>query len=261
MRRGFSTVVGMPKLADIVRHLEQILDHSRVGDYPGAHNGLQFENSGAISRVACAVDSCEAVLREAASVAGTLLLVHHGLLWSGAQPFTGALRRKVQIAIDGDLAVFSSHLPLDLHPKFGNNALLAKALGLKKATPAFSAKGQMVGLVGELSITRAALAKKLESAVNGRVHVAPGGPEKIKRVGLVTGGAGREVTAAAALGCDAFITGEGPHDSYTLAEELGVNLFYGGHYATETFGVRALAEYVAKKYRIPSQFIDHPTGL
>jgi dinuclear metal center YbgI/SA1388 family protein len=251
----------MPKLAAIVHHLEAMLDHARIGDYPGAHNGLQFENSGTILRVACAVDSCEAVLREAASVPGTLLLVHHGMLWAGAQPFTGALRRKVQIAIDGDLAIYSSHLPLDLHPALGNNALLAKAIGLKKATPAFSAKGQMVGLVGELSITRDALAEKLEAAVKGRVHVAPGGPDKIKRIGLVTGGAGREVTAAAALGCDAFITGEGPHDSYTLAEELGVNLFYGGHYATETFGVRALADYVAKKYRIPSHFIDHPTGL
>jgi dinuclear metal center YbgI/SA1388 family protein len=256
-----STTPRMPKLAAIVHHLEAMLDHARIGDYPGAHNGLQFENSGTILRVACAVDSCEAVLREAASVPGTLLLVHHGMLWAGAQPFTGALRRKVQIAIDGDLAIYSSHLPLDLHPALGNNALLAKAIGLKKATPAFSAKGQMVGLVGELSITRDALAEKLEAAVKGRVHVAPGGPDKIKRIGLVTGGAGREVTAAAALGCDAFITGEGPHDSYTLAEELGVNLFYGGHYATETFGVRALADYVAKKYRIPSHFIDHPTGL
>ena len=261
MGRGLSGVVPMPKLADIVRHLEELLDHARVGDYPGAHNGLQFENSGAVSRVACAVDSCEAVLREAASVPGTLLLVHHGLLWGGAQPFTGALRRKVQIAIAGDLAVFSSHLPLDLHPTLGNNALLAKALGLRKTKPAFSAKGQLVGIVGDLATTRAALAKKLGSAVNGRVHIAPGGPDKIKRVGLVTGGAGREVTAAAALGCDAFITGEGPHDSYTLAEELGVNLFYGGHYATETFGVRALAAYVATKYRVPSHFIDHPTGL
>ena len=251
----------MPKLTDIVRHIEQLLDHAHIGDYPGAHNGLQFENSGDVSRVACAVDSCEAVLRVAAKIPGTLLLVHHGLLWGGAQTFTGALRRKVQLAIDGNLAVFSSHLPLDLHPKLGNNALLAKALGLKKTTPAFSAKGQMVGLIGELSTTRAALVKKLEAAVKGRVHLAPGGPEKIKRIGLVTGGAGREVAAAAALGCDAFITGEGPHDSYTLAEELGVNLFYGGHYATETFGVRALAEHVAKKYRIPSHFIDHPTGL
>ncbi len=251
----------MPKLADIVCHLAELLDHARVCDYPGAHNGLQFENSGAVTRVACAVDSCEAVLREAASVPGTLLLVHHGLLWGGAQPFTGALRRKVQIAVDGDLAVFSSHLPLDLHPTLGNNALLAKALGLKKTKPAFSAKGQMIGLVGDLATSRAALTKKLEAAVNGRVHVAPGGPDEIKRVGLVTGGAGREVATAAALGCDAFITGEGPHDSYTLAEELGVNLFYGGHYATETFGVRALAAYVAMKYRVPSHFIDHPTGL
>jgi dinuclear metal center YbgI/SA1388 family protein len=251
----------MPQLAEIVRHLEELLDHARIGDYPGAHNGLQFENSGTVLRVACAVDSCEAVLREAAAVPGTLLLVHHGLLWGGAQPFTGALRRKIAMAMAGDLAIFSSHLPLDLHATLGNNALLAKALALKKTTPAFSAKGQMIGLVGELAMTRAALAEKLAAVVQGRVHCAPGGPERIRRIGIVTGGAGREVAAAAALGCDAFITGEGPHDSYTLAEELGVNLFYAGHYATETFGVRALAAYVAKKYRVKAEFIEHPTGL
>lgn len=251
----------MPKLADIVRHLEQLLDHTHVGDYPGAHNGLQLENSGSVSRICAAVDSCEAVVRIAAAVPGTLLLVHHGMLWNGAQPFTGALRRKLQTAFTGDLAIFSSHLPLDLHPKLGNNALLAKALGLKNTTPAFAAKGQMIGLVGDISTTRTALVKKLGSAVNGRVHLAPGGPERIRRVGIVTGGAGREVATAAALGCDTFITGEGPHDSYTLAEEAGVNLFYGGHYATETFGVRALAEYTGKKYRLPVEFIDHPTGL
>ena len=248
-------------LARIVTYLDELLGHSRIGDYPGAHNGLQMENSGAISRVCAAVDACEPIFREAAHTPGTLLLVHHGMLWNGAQAFTGALRRKLAAALAGDLAVFSSHLPLDLHAKYGNNALLAKALGLRKAVPAFPAKGQLIGLVGELSVSREALLEKLSTVTGGRVHLAPGGPDRVRRVAVCSGGAGGEVAHAASLGCDTFITGEGPHHTFTLAEELGVNLLYAGHYATETFGVRALAQHVGKKFRLPWEFLDHPTGL
>jgi dinuclear metal center YbgI/SA1388 family protein len=248
-------------LSKIVSHLEELLDHRSVGDYPGAHNGLQIENSGRVRRVCAAVDACEAVLAAAAGVPGTLLLVHHGLLWGGASAFTGALRRKLKRAFDSDLAVFSSHLPLDLHPKLGNNALLARALGLRKCSRAFPAKGQPVGFVGIASGIRRDFAKRLECAVGGPVKLAPGGPPRVSRVGVVTGGAGELVTEAAALGCDTFVTGEGPHHTYTLAEELGVNLFYAGHYATETFGVKALAAHVARRFRLRWEFIAHPTGL
>jgi dinuclear metal center YbgI/SA1388 family protein len=248
-------------LSKIVHHLEQLLDHANVGDYPGAHNGLQIENSGRVARVCAAVDACETVLAEAARVPGTLLLVHHGLLWSGAQRFAGALRRKLKGAFDADLAVFSSHLPLDRHPRLGNNVLLAKALGLRRCVPAFPAKGQPVGLIGLVDLTRAELGRRLERVTGGLANVSSGGPNRLRRVGVVTGGAGDMVADAAALGCDAFVTGEGPHHTFTLAEELGVNLFYGGHYATETFGVKALAQHVARKFRLQWEFIDHPTGL
>ena len=248
-------------LSEIVRHLEELLNHANVGDYPGAHNGLQIENSGGVSRVCAAVDACEAVLTEAACVPGTLLLVHHGLLWGGARSFTGALRRKLKLAFDADLAVFSSHLPLDLHAKLGNNALLAKALGLRQCARAFQSKGQAIGLVGRTDGSRADFSRRIEKATGGAVKLAPGGAARVRRVGVVTGGAGELVTEAAALGCDAFVTGEGAHHTYTLAEELGVNLFYAGHYATETFGVKALAQHAARKFRKPWEFIHHPTGL
>jgi dinuclear metal center YbgI/SA1388 family protein len=241
--------------------METLLGHAKIGDYPGAQNGLQLENSGMVRRICAAVDACEPVMKAAAGETGTLLLVHHGLLWGGGQPFTGALRRKLQLAFDSDLAVFSSHLPLDAHPELGNNAQLAKLLGLQKREPAFVAKGQPIGFVGQLSMTRDALARRLEEALGGRVHVAPGGPERARRVGICSGGSGTEVTQAATLGCDTFICGEGPHHTYTLAEELGINLIYAGHYATETLGVKALAAAVAKKFRLPWDFIDHPTGL
>jgi dinuclear metal center YbgI/SA1388 family protein len=251
----------MAALPAITAYLDRILDHANVGDYPGAHNGLQIENSGGVKRICAAVDACEPVMREAAREAQTLLLVHHGMLWNGAQPFTGALRRKLQIALDGDLALFSSHLPLDAHATLGNNAQLAKLVGLQKRKPAFVAKGQPIGFAGEIRTTRSALTRTLEKALGGRVHVAAGGPERIRRLGICSGGSGTEVTQAADLGCDTFLCGEGPHHTYTLAEELGVNLIYAGHYATETLGVKALAAHLARKFRLPWTFIDHPTGL
>lgn len=251
----------MPKLTAIVAHLDRYLRHADVTDYPGAWNGLQVENSGNVLKVGAAVDACVWTIERAVEQGMNLLLVHHGLFWSGVQPMTGATRRKIKAALDGDLAIYSSHLPLDLHPVVGNNVLLAKALGFRKCTPFFHAKGQAIGFQTRAVLPLAELARRLERALGGAPHLAPGGPGKTSRIGIVTGGAGGEVAQAAAEGVDTFITGEGPHHSYTLAEELGVNIFYGGHYATETFGVKALGAEVARRFRVPWEFIDHPTGL
>jgi putative NIF3 family GTP cyclohydrolase 1 type 2 len=177
------------------------------------------------------------------------------------QPVVGVTRRKVKMALDGNLAIYSSHLPLDLHPQLGNSALLCRALGFKKCTPFFHAKGQYIGLKTKASLTRAELSRRLEKILGHKPHLSSGGPARTTHIGVVTGGAGSEVAQAAAEGVDTFITGEGPHHSYTLAEELGVNLFYGGHYATETFGVKALATHVSRRFGVPWAFIDHPTGL
>jgi len=251
----------MPKLAALVTHLDRYLRHAEIGDYAGAWNGLQVENSGEVKRIGAAVDACAWTIERAVAQGVDLLLVHHGLFWNGVQPVTGVTRRKIKTALDGNLAIYSSHLPLDLHPTVGNTALLARALGLKNVTPFFEAKGQKIGLQTRVALSRADLQRRLEKAVGGAVHLCPGGPEKTARIGIVTGGAGGEISKAAAEGVDTFITGEGPHHSYTLAEELGVNLFYGGHYATETFGVKALAAQLARRFRVPWEFIDHPTGL
>ena len=251
----------MPALHSIVQHLDRTLRTADIADDPGAWNGLQIENSGAVKKVAAAVDACEAVIAEAVARGVSLLLVHHGLFWSGVQPLTGAVRRKVKAALDADLAIYSSHLPLDLHPTLGNNALLAEALGFRRCEPFFEMKGQAIGVQTKAALSLEELSRRLERALGSAPHLAPGGPAKTARIGIVTGGAGGEVAQAAVEGVDTFITGEGPHHSYTLAEELGVNLFYGGHYATETFGVKALAVHLAKKFSVPWEFIDHPTGL
>lgn len=251
----------MAALPELCAYLSEYLSIRTVVDYPQAHNGLQLENSGEVRRIAAAVDACEPVLKEAAARGADFLLVHHGLYW-GSIPLVGAMYRKVRCALQHDIAVYSAHLPLDVHAEVGNNVLLARALGLTQLEPFLSLKGQPAGLAGRWDLgDRTALVDQLEQILGGRVHICPGGTERVQRVGVVTGGAGSEVARAASEGVDTFITGEGPHWSYTLAEELGVNLLYGGHYATETFGVKALAAHLGGRFGVPWEFIDHPTGL
>lgn len=243
-------------LAEIVAFLDRELRTAEIKDYPGAHNGLQLENAGVVTRAACAVDACEAVIEQAAEGGADLLIVHHGLLWGGAQRIEGAFYRKLRRAMGAGLAIYSSHLPLDLHPKFGNNALLAKALGFKKTTPFLE-----IGVQAAADLPLAALIDRVEGVVQAPVHLAPGGPDRVRRLGICSGGAGGEIAKAAAAGVDTFLTGEGPHWSFTAAEELGVNLIYAGHYATETFGVKALGAELERKFGLPWTFIDHPSGL
>jgi len=163
--------------------------------------------------------------------------------------------------VENNLAVYSSHLPLDAHPKLGNNAQLCAALGLKNLKPFFLTHGQTIGFKSQTRISRNGLAAKLERATGAKPRIIPGGKNTCERIGVVTGGAGGDLKIAAEEDVDTFITGEGPHWTYALAEELGLNVFYGGHYATETFGVKALAAHVSRKFGVPWEFLDHPTGL
>lgn len=248
-------------LQTIVQYCDRILRTSETGDYEGAVNGLQVENSGRVRRIAAAVDASLATVKLAIEVKADLLVVHHGLFWGPSHPWVGKKYELLQLLLKNDIAVYSSHLPLDVHPKLGNNAQLCAALGFKRTSPFFFSHGQDVGLMSRVTLKRVDLQKRLERALGSRVHLIPAGPEVCRRIGVVTGGAGGDLKKAAEAGIDTFITGEGPHWTYALAEELGVNVFYGGHYATETFGVKALAAELARKFRMPWTFLDHPTGL
>ncbi len=248
-------------LSQIVRYSDRLLRLDAFEDYPGAVNGLQVENRGQVHRIAAAVDASLATVKLAIDAKADLLVVHHGLFWSPSTPWTGRKYELLRRLLDNDLAVYSAHLPLDAHPRVGNNALLCQALGVKKLRPFFESKGQLIGLRGELSVDRDDLAGRLRKAVGGPVKLLPGGRKLCRKIGVVTGGAGAELTLAAAAGIDTFITGEGPHWTFALAEELRINVLYGGHYATETFGVKALAADLSRRYRIPWIFLDHPTGL
>ena len=201
------------------------------------------------------------MVREAVEQKADLLLVHHGMFWQGAQMIEGSQYEKLKLAIENGLAIYSAHIPLDVHPVSGNNVLLAKAIGLKNLKPFFEWQGIQLGLRSSSRMSRDVLVDRVKKAVGGEVHLCPGGPKQVSKVGVITGGAGAEIYAAAEEGVDTFITGEGPHWSYTSAEELGVNVIYGGHYATETFGVKAMAKHLAAKYSLKWEFVDHPTGL
>lgn len=251
----------MASLQEIVTFLDVELRISEIPDYSGAVNGLQLENGGTVTKIAAAVDASLPVVEEAVAAGADLLVVHHGMFWQGVQPLTRAFYRKIKAAMDGGLAIYSAHLPLDVHPELGNNVLMLKALGFSPSGTFFDWKGTQLGLTAELSLPRTELVERVAAAVGGPVHLSPGGPDTIKKIGLVTGGAGSEVAICTVSGIDTFITGEGPHWSYPLAEELGINLLYAGHYATETFGVKALATRLGEDFSLPWAFIDRPTGL
>ncbi len=248
-------------LSDLTRFCDRLLATADFQDWEGAVNGLQVENRGQVHHIAATVDASLATLRLATACGADLLVVHHGLFWSPSHPWTGRRYEILRELLDHDVAVYASHLPLDAHPKFGNAALLANALGLRGIQPFFETKGRAIGFRSRTRLQRSELARRLAQATGGEPRLLPGGPSLCREIGIVPGGAGAELRQAAQTGIDTFITGEGPHWTYALAEDLGINAFYAGHYATETFGVKALAAELSRKFRLPWTFLDHPTGL
>jgi dinuclear metal center YbgI/SA1388 family protein len=251
----------MTNLKELTDFLDRELNITGIPDYPGALNGLQIENGGEVTKIVAAVDASLPVFEKAIDAGADFLLVHHGMFWQGSQRVTGAVYQKLKSALDAGMALYSAHIPLDVHPKWGNNAQLATKLGMHDAEPFFDWKGIQLGLCQNLDVERTDLQAQLAEVVEGPVHLCPGGLQQVGKVGIITGGAGSEVASMAECGIQTFITGEGPHWSYPLAEELGINVLYAGHYATETFGVRALAAEMGRRFGLDTQFIDHPTGM
>jgi len=248
-------------LAAIVRYCDRLLGTAEFQDYDGAANGLQVENRGSVARIAAAVDASLATVRLAAAAKADLLVVHHGLFWAPSHPWTGKRHQLMSCLLEHNLAVYSSHLPLDAHPRLGNNAQLCAALGLKKLRPFFFDHGHYIGFKANTSISRKDLVQRVQRATGAELRMIPAGPLICRRIGVVSGGAGGDLQKAADEQVDTFITGEGPHWTYALAEELGLNVLYGGHYATETFGIKALAAHLSARFKVPWTFLDHPTGL
>ena len=252
----------MAELQEIVEYLDDYLDVDGIRDYPGAHNGLQVENRSPVERVSGATDACQATI-EAAAVAGSqLLIVHHGLFWGEVWPAVGATYRRLRALIDADMAVYSAHLPLDIHPEVGNNVLLARALDLDvegRFGELRDADG--FGVWATADLPRVELAERIGRVCGGPPLVIEGGPTHVRRIGIVTGGGASLIRQAHAAGLDTFLTGEGSHHTFHEATELGINVLYAGHYATETLGVKALARQTAERFGLEWEFVDYPTNL
>jgi dinuclear metal center YbgI/SA1388 family protein len=251
----------MAELEALTAYLDEYLRVAEVADYEGAWNGLQVANEGRVTRVAAAVDASERTVAEAIRRGCDLVLVHHGLFWGGGAPVTGRRYRTLGPLLRNGVAVYAAHLPLDVHEEVGNNVVLARALGVELEGRFGEHRGMPLGWWGRLELTREMLAARLDDVLGGRVRMMAFGPERIRTVGVITGGGGSMIGSAAAAGLDAYITGEGSHHTYFDAEESGMNVYYGGHYATETWGVKALASKLADEFGMAWEFIDHPTGL
>ncbi len=249
-------------LADIVALLDSTLRTQEVKDAPVALNGLQVENDGRVSCVALAVDASQATLEAAVAAGADLILVHHGLFWSGLRPLTGWWKKKVETCLNNNLAVYSAHLPLDMHPELGNNACIARELGLEDIRPEISYGNTCIGMAGSFAGTVGELAERYAAITGAPVRgtiidaSAPAG-----RVAICSGGAAGEIYEAADKGYNCYLSGEELHWAATAAADMGVNLLLAGHYATETFGVKALGALLTERFGLPCTFIDIPTGM
>lgn len=256
-----------PSLDAVVAHLDALLRTAEVPDYGGALNGLQIANSGTVRHVAVAVDFSRAAIDGAAAAGAQLLLVHHGMFWGGAQPIVGHAYDRLRRLIVADLAVYASHLPLDLHPTLGNNVLLARQLGLTPTGGFARYKTIDIGVSGESEVDTSELAGRAAAFATARggtlraAGVTPG--RRTRRWGLCTGGGASSETIqeAAARGLDTLIVGEGPHHTAVEAAERGLAILYAGHYATETLGVEALGAELERQFALPWTFVGDPTGL
>lgn len=251
----------MVETTEIAGYLDEFLHIADMPDAAAALNGLQVENGGRVTRIAATVDASERAIEAAAGRGCDLLLVHHGMFWGGLRPLTGAHYRKVKRLLEAGIAVYSAHIPLDAHPEVGNNVLLARALGIEPEGVFGEYKGVAIGVYGALELRREALAARMQDVLGTPIRFVPGGPERLRKVGVITGSGSDAIEEAIGLGLDGFVSGEGPHHSYFAAMEGGINVYYGGHWATEVWGVKALAEHLEARYGLPWEFLDQPTGF
>lgn len=257
----------MATAREIASWLDEVLHTRDIPDYPGALNGLQLDNRAPIRALACAVDYSTATVDETIRLGANMLLIHHGMFWGAPQPLRGPAYERLAALFHHDVAVYSSHLPLDLHPELGNNALLARRLGLSPTAGFATFKTVEIGVSGEADLPTQQLvdaASEFTRELGGSVVASPFARDRrTHRWGICTGAGADNDTIREALerGIDTMIVGEGPHHTAVAARDHGLVIIYAGHYATETLGVRALAQRVSEEFEVAPHFIHLPTGL
>jgi dinuclear metal center YbgI/SA1388 family protein len=247
----------MARRDDIAQFAREMLDLDAYHDY--GPMGIQVVGAEEVTRIAASVSSSLEAFRRTKDVGAQLLVVHHGLFWENEpRVVDAAMRARLQTLFDGDITLAAYHLALDAHPEIGNNAIVARELGIEQQER-FLEWGFGGRLAEPAQINE--LADRLQQATGREPLVFEGGPERIERVAVITGGAARLVREAAAEGYDAYVTGEPAEPTLHIARELGIHFLAGGHYATETFGIKALAERLADEFSIEWEFVDVPVPV
>lgn len=247
-------------LSTAVKHLDEYLRIDAIADL--SQNGLQVQGRPRFDRAAFAVDASLAAIRAAARLGAGMLVVHHGLFWGRNERITGVVRKRIGALVENDMSLYAAHLPLDCHEKVGNNVEIVRLLGLELGEKFADYHGVKIGYLANAKtpLTRPALGRSIEKALGSRVVRLDAGPARIRRIGVVSGGAAEFAAEARECGCQALVTGETSHAAYHTAVEAAINVFFAGHYASETVGVKALARHIESRFGIDCRFVEAPTG-
>jgi dinuclear metal center YbgI/SA1388 family protein len=252
----------MARRDEIVAHLDELLEIGSFTDY--GPNGLQVPGAEEVSLVVTGVSAQRELFERAAEAGAQLVLCHHGLFWDFHPRAIGpAMKARLKTLFDADISLAAYHLPLDAHPEVGNNALICELLGLERSERLAEFKGRSVGFVGRSAegVPFAELRRRCAEAFGQEPFVWDAGPETVHSVGIVSGGAQGSFHEAIAHGVDAFLTGESAEHVMAEAREAGVHYIAGGHYATETFGIRRLGERVSDRFGVEHRFVDIPNPI
>jgi dinuclear metal center YbgI/SA1388 family protein len=250
------------KRDELTAYLDDYLRVKEIKD--SSQNGLQVEGPEKVTKVAFAVDACLATFEQAVAKESQLLIVHHGLFWEEPLLLVGPHFRRVQTLIGGGCGLYAAHLPLDAHPEVGNNAELARLLGLQETRPFGDYHGTEIGVAGILEPPLeipTLIGRLIQALSTPPIRVLSHGPEEAQRVGCISGLAADWIDQVDQAGLDTYITGETSHTFFHQAAERKLNVIYGGHYATETLGVKALARHLEETFGLETTFLDVPTGM
>jgi dinuclear metal center YbgI/SA1388 family protein len=249
------------RLKDICNFLDEELRIKDIEDT--SKNGLQIEGKEEVRRVLLAVDASLQTFQEAERKQCELVVVHHGLFWRDTPLLTGILLKRVRVLIKNEISLYSAHLPLDLHPQFGNNALLIQLFPIEKREKFGYYHGEEIGYIGKLKAEKrlSEVVDELENKLNTKCKLLPFGREKVQCIATVSGRGADLIGEAIIKGADLFITGEPKLEAYYLAKEGRINLIFAGHYATEVLGIKGLGEVLKSKFNIKCNFFDLQTEL